>query len=155
MLSRNELEISLRGLAGKLSRKGRDNRLRQKRRSRLRGKWAAPSGDQQERCGRCDHLRSHILFTRVPVSEAQARLNAAYHVAALEHIALRKRPLLCGALYGAAWFVLVHVVAVPLFSAAPPKRLLLDWNLACLLAHMLLVGIPTALMARRWYEAPR
>jgi hypothetical protein len=80
---------------------------------------------------------------------------AAYHVAALEHIALRKRPLLCGALYGAAWFVLVHVVAVPLFSAAPPKRLLLDWNLACLLAHMLLVGIPTALMARRWYEAPR
>ena len=56
--------------------------------------------------------------------------------------------------FGITAFVLLHVVVVPLFSAAPPRRFLLDWNLACLLAHMLLIGIPAALMARRWYEAP-
>ncbi|HEY0502630.1 MAG TPA: hypothetical protein VGD42_03960 [Lysobacter sp.] len=74
-----------------------------------------------------------------------------YHVAARDRPALRAHPLALGALYGAAWFVLVHVVVVPLFSAAPPKRFLLDWNLACLLAHMLLIGMPSALMARRWW----
>lgn len=79
---------------------------------------------------------------------------AGYHVAARDRLVLRTRPLTFGALYGAAWFVLLHVVVVPLFSAAPPRRFLLDWNLACLLAHMLLIGIPAALMARRWYEAP-
>lgn len=77
-----------------------------------------------------------------------------YHVAARGHAILRAHPFVCGALYGAAWFVLVHAILVPLFSAAPPRRFLPDWNLACLLAHMLLVGIPAALMARRWHGAP-
>lgn len=76
---------------------------------------------------------------------------AIYHLAARDYRALRDRPLLAGALYGAAWFVLLHVVIVPLFSAAPPRRFLPDWNLACLLAHVVLIGIPTAWMARRWY----
>lgn len=79
----------------------------------------------------------------------------AYHVAARDYRALRTHPLRLGALYGAACFVLVHVVVVPLFSAAPPRSFPLDWNLACLLAHMLLIGIPAALMARHWYDAPR
>ena len=55
----------------------------------------------------------------------------------------------------AAWFVLLHVVLVPVFSAAPPKRFLPDWNLACLLAHVVLIGIPAAWMARRWYGGVR
>ncbi len=76
---------------------------------------------------------------------------AIYHGAAREHRVLRERPVLAGALYGAAAFVVVHLVIVPLFSAAPPKHFPLDWNLACLLAHMVLIGIPTAWMARRWY----
>ncbi|MDR0183334.1 hypothetical protein [Lysobacter arvi] len=74
-----------------------------------------------------------------------------YHVAARRHRVLRERPVPCGALYGAAWFVLLHVIVVPWFSAAPPTRFLPDWNLACLLAHMLLIGIPAAWMSRRWY----
>lgn len=78
---------------------------------------------------------------------------AIYHGAARDHRVLRERPLLAGALYGAAWFVLLHIVIVPLFSAAPPKHFPLDWNLACLLAHMVLIGIPTAWMTRRWYAA--
>lgn len=80
---------------------------------------------------------------------------AIYHAAAREHRVLRERPLLPGALYGAAWFVLLHVVLVPVFSAAPPKRFLPDWNLACLLAHVVLIGIPAAWMARRWYGGVR
>ena len=40
-----------------------------------------------------------------------------------------------------------------MFSAAPPRRFLLGLvDLACLLAHMLLIGIPCALFARRWHE---
>ena len=80
---------------------------------------------------------------------------AIYHVAARDYRVLRERPLLMGALYGAAWFVLLHVIVVPLFSAAPPKRFIPDWNLACLLAHMLLIGIPAAWMSRRWYGVMR
>ena len=80
---------------------------------------------------------------------------AIYHAAAREHRVLRERPLLPGALYGAAWFVLLHLVLVPVFSAAPPKRFLPDWNLACLLAHVVLIGIPAAWMARRWYGGVR
>ncbi|GAA5071757.1 hypothetical protein [Lysobacter panacisoli] len=76
---------------------------------------------------------------------------AIYHVAARDNPVLRRRPLLMGALYGALWFTVIHVIAVPMFSAAPPRRFLLDWNLACLLVHMVAVGIPAALMARRWY----
>lgn len=77
-----------------------------------------------------------------------------YHVAARNHAMLRAHPLACGALYGAAWFALVHGIAVPLFSAAPPRHFLPEWNLACLLAHMLLIGVPAAWMARRWHGAP-
>ena len=76
---------------------------------------------------------------------------AIYHGVAREQRVLRERPVLAGALYGSAVFVVVHLVIVPLFSAAPPKHFPLDWNLACLLAHMVLIGIPAAWMARRWY----
>lgn len=80
---------------------------------------------------------------------------AGYHAAARDRPVLRTQPLRHGALYGAVCFVLLHLIIVPLFSAAPPKRFPLDWNLACLLAHMLLIGIPAALMARRWYAPTR
>lgn len=80
-----------------------------------------------------------------------AAIVALYHAAARTRPILRTRPLAAGALYGAAWFVLLHVILVPMFSAAPPTQFLPAWNLACLLAHMVLVGIPSALMARRWY----
>src|SRR5262245_47961872 len=83
---------------------------------------------------------------------------AGYHVAVSNYGArhdglLLRRPLLCGAIYGAAWFVLIHLIAVPLFSLAPPRHFLPAWNLACLLAHMLLIGIPAALFARKWHGA--
>ena len=46
---------------------------------------------------------------------------AIYHAAAREHRVLRERPILLGALYGAAWFVLLHLIVVPLFSAHRPS----------------------------------
>ena len=54
----------------------------------------------------------------------------------------------------AVYFVLMSMI-VAIYHAAPPKRFLPDWNLACLLAHMLLIGIPAAWMSRRWYGGMR
>lgn len=61
---------------------------------------------------------------------------------------LLRRPLRNGAIYGALMFVLQHLLAVPLLSAAPPPALRPDWMLTCLLAYVLLLGIPAALLAR-------
>lgn len=78
---------------------------------------------------------------------------AIYHVASRGRPWLLEHPLRNGVIYGALCYVLIHVIAVPMFSAAPPRRFLLDWSIACLLAHMLLVGVPCALFARRWHSA--
>lgn len=95
------------------------------------------------------------LFGALLYLYLMSAIAAIYHVAARDHAVLRTRPLIAGALYGALWFVLVHLLVVPMFSLAPPKRFPLDWNLACLLAHMVLIGIPCALAARRWYGVER
>lgn len=69
---------------------------------------------------------------------------AAY---ALAPPTIHRRPLMAGPLYGAAiWFVMNKIV-VPL-SAAPMKPPPLTIQLADLAAHMLLVGLPIALLVR-------
>ena len=73
---------------------------------------------------------------------------AGYILAANRHTTLLRHPLRHGALYGALCYFVVHVVLVPMFSAAPPRASHPDWTLACLLVFMGLVGIPCALFAR-------
>ncbi|RPE75522.1 hypothetical protein [Vulcaniibacterium tengchongense] len=74
---------------------------------------------------------------------------ALYAALARRHAAVRRRPYAAGALYGASVFALLHLIVVPLLSAAPPREFRPDWMSACLLAHMLLLGVPAALFAER------
>lgn len=72
---------------------------------------------------------------------------AAYFVAARRLPALRAHPLAAGALYGLLLYVAMNHVVVPLSAAAPgPDDI--AWRLASIVAHVLLVGIPIAWMAR-------
>jgi hypothetical protein len=73
---------------------------------------------------------------------------AGYHAASRRWALLRERPVLCGAVYGAMTYVLVLEIAVPLLSAAGPTPRQLDWTLACVVAYVLLVGIPAAQFSR-------
>ena len=72
---------------------------------------------------------------------------AAYFVAARRLPALRTRPVACGALYGLLLYVVMNHVVVPL-SAAGPGPDDTAWMLASIAAHVLLVGIPIAWLAR-------
>jgi len=75
---------------------------------------------------------------------------AGYVLASRRLPQLLRQPLRHGALYGAFLYVLMFVVLVPLFSAShpPAKPPRLDWQIACFLAYVVLVGIPCALFAR-------
>lgn len=96
---------------------------------------------------------------------ATAALGAALHfviafVAAAVYVAasrklkwLVRRPVVCGLLYGVAVYLVMTFVVVPL-SAAPFKLGASPGALATGLAiHMLCVGLPIALVARRFLPA--
>ena len=78
----------------------------------------------------------------------------AIYVAAAERIAaLREKPLVCGTIYGLATYVVMNLVVVPLrFEGAFPPSL--RGTITQLFCHIVLVGIPTALIAAR-YLRPR
>ncbi|HYJ51769.1 MAG TPA: hypothetical protein VEW04_01215 [Allosphingosinicella sp.] len=73
---------------------------------------------------------------------------AVYVAAAARLPALRARPLLWGTLYGLATYVVMNLIVVPLrFEGAwPPSVRGIVTQLFC---HIVLVGIPTALIAAR------
>jgi hypothetical protein len=77
---------------------------------------------------------------------------AAYHLLAGRYPLLLRRPLTMGTLYGVLMYALLFEVAVPLWSAAPPRPQPLEWTLACIAAYAVLIGIPAALFARHWHE---
>jgi hypothetical protein len=62
---------------------------------------------------------------------------------------LREKPLLWGLLYGLATYVVMNLIVVPLRwpAAFPPSPLSVATQLFC---HIVLVGIPIALIARRY-----
>jgi hypothetical protein len=75
---------------------------------------------------------------------------AVYWVASRRLEVLVRRPVVCGLLYGVAVYLFMNFVVVPLSAAyftpsRTPSALLL--NAA---GHMLLVGLPIALAARRY-----
>lgn len=74
---------------------------------------------------------------------------AGYTLASRRVPALLQQPLRHGALYGVLLYVLMFEVLLPLFSASHPvKPPRLDWQVACVIAYIVLVGIPCALFAR-------
>lgn len=62
---------------------------------------------------------------------------------------LLRQPVRFGLAYGALMYGLVFHIAVPLFTAAGPASQRPDWIVACVVAYMVLVGLPCAWAARR------
>ena len=73
---------------------------------------------------------------------------AAYYLVARRWPLLWRRPCLCGAVYGVFLYVVMNYVVVPLSRAGAGSRDVL-WVTLSVLVHMVLVGIPCALFARR------
>jgi uncharacterized membrane protein YagU involved in acid resistance len=67
--------------------------------------------------------------------------------------AMLERPILYGSIYGVVVYLVMNHVVVPL-SRAVPVPFIPAWFLDNLFGHILLVGIPLALVARR-YAGPR
>jgi hypothetical protein len=63
---------------------------------------------------------------------------------------LIRRPLLSGALYGAWIFVLMNFIVVPLSRVPPRTSFPVIPMLMEFVGHMVLIGIPIALAARRY-----
>jgi hypothetical protein len=76
---------------------------------------------------------------------------AVYVFAAARLPALRARPILWGALYGLVTYVVMNLIVVPLrFAGAfPPSPRSVATQLFC---HIVLVGIPIALIAARHFR---
>ena len=79
---------------------------------------------------------------------------AAFVLAARRIPALTDSPLLWGLLFGLLTYAVMNLVVVPLrFPAAwPPKALSVGTQL---FAHLVLFGLPTAFIARRYLRGPR
>lgn len=83
-------------------------------------------------------LGLHFVMTTI--------MAAAYILAAPE--AVRAKPWLAGSLYGAALWAVMNLIVVPL-SAAPVTMSPLPVAAAEIAAHIFLVGLPIAFIARR------
>jgi hypothetical protein len=76
----------------------------------------------------------------------------AYYLVARRWPLLWRQPWLCGAVYGVFLYGVMNYVVVPLSRAAAGSKDVL-WVTLSVLAHMLLVGIPCAVFARRAMKA--
>ncbi|MBB4303430.1 hypothetical protein GGD81_002473 [Rhodobium orientis] len=73
---------------------------------------------------------------------------AAYFYVASHWSALRRRPLVFGGVYGVFLYGLMNFVVIPLSAASPGASDAL-WIGMSVLAHIVFVGVPIALLARR------
>lgn len=78
-------------------------------------------------------------------------ISAVYHLAAARLPLLRELPLLAGAAYGLGVYVVMTHVVVPLSRARGGSKDPL-WIALSITVHILLVGIPIALIARRAFQ---
>lgn len=76
---------------------------------------------------------------------------AVYVLIAARQPALRAKPLLCGVVYGLVTYVVMNLIVVPLrFEGTfPPSTRSIVTQLFC---HVVLVGIPIALIAARQFR---
>jgi uncharacterized membrane protein YagU involved in acid resistance len=82
-----------------------------------------------------------------------AGMAAVYWRACLRWPVLVRRPVMAGIAFGlAAWLVMEHIV-VPLSRAQPPP-FILPWVIDSVLAHVLLIGLLLAFVAR-WSASRR
>lgn len=78
-------------------------------------------------------------------------MSVVYYLVSRTWLALRHRPWLYGAAYGTLLYVVMNYVVVPL-SAARPSPTDPLWVGCSIAVHILLIGIPIALFARRAAE---
>jgi hypothetical protein len=76
-------------------------------------------------------------------------MSAAYFLVARRRALLVQRPIAMGAVYGLLLYAAMNWVIVPLSNAAVSGPGNNPWTYAGIAAHVLLVGIPIALCARR------
>lgn len=76
---------------------------------------------------------------------------AVFYIACLRWPILYQRPVTYGAIYGAIVYLVMTYVVVPL-SQAMPVPFMPSWFLVSVIGHVLLVGLPVALIAR-WSAA--
>lgn len=74
---------------------------------------------------------------------------AVYYVASRKLRFLVHRPVTCGLVYGAAVYLVMHFVIIPL-SAAAPSGLPLTYKVVEFFEHWVAVGLPIALSVRRY-----
>lgn len=72
---------------------------------------------------------------------------AIFYIACLRWPVLYQRPITYGGIYGVIVYLAMTYVVVPL-SQATPVPFIPSWFLASVLGHVLLVGLPVALIAR-------
>ena len=78
-------------------------------------------------------------------------MSVVYYLVAARWVLLRQRPVLCGAAYGLLLYGIMNYVVVPLSAAGPGSKNPL-WVALSIAAHVLLIGIPIALLARRAHQ---
>ena len=71
-----------------------------------------------------------------------------YCLGSLRAPVLVQRPLLCGALYGVAVYIVMNFVVVPL-SAVPKRPVAWDLAPVIVIVHIVCVGVPIAYAVRR------
>lgn len=75
-------------------------------------------------------------------------MSATYYLVARRRALLWQRPFLCGAGYGLLLYAIMNYVVVPLSAAGAGSKNPL-WIALTIAVHVLLIGIPIALAARR------
>ena len=75
-------------------------------------------------------------------------ISVVYYLVATRWPLLQQRPVLCGAAYGLLLYGVMNYIVVPLSAAGPGSKDPL-WITLSIAAHVLLIGIPIALLARR------
>jgi len=78
-------------------------------------------------------------------------MSVVYYLVATRWPLLQQRPVLCGAAYGLLLYGVMNYVVVPLSAAGPGSRNPL-WIALSIAVHVLLIGIPIALFARRAHQ---
>jgi uncharacterized membrane protein YagU involved in acid resistance len=79
-------------------------------------------------------------------------MSAAYYLVARRWPLLWRRPVPCGAAYGLILYGVMNYIVVPLSAAGPGSKDPL-WIALSIAVHVLLIGIPIALFARRAHRA--
>lgn len=74
---------------------------------------------------------------------------AAYCAASRRWAPLTTRPIACGLAYGVVTWAAMKFVVLPLSAVTPNPDPVLAWQLIHFASHLFIVGLPSALLARR------